>query len=159
MLCYNLQVTHSGLKVADDSPDELTQRACQSRCWLAGQRAAGQLHMRLATARGTSKQGAIRVHGGVRWRARGEPAGASYERRPNPGTCMHPYAWILSGAAAELVQCSNFIPNKESEKLLQIRTGLLIGCDRNPTIPRARIPDDRLLFKTQYRTASRTSIY
>ena len=46
-------------------------------------------------------------------------------------------------------------PNKESEKLLQIRTGFLIGWDRNPTIPRARIPDDRLLLKTLYITASR----
>ena len=59
---------------------------------------------------------------------------------------MHPYAWILSGESAELVQCSNFIPNKESEKLLQIRSCFLIGWDRNPTILRARIPDDRLLF-------------
>ena len=54
--------------------------------------------------------------------------------------------WIMSGADRELVECTKFIPNKESEKLLQIRTCFLIGLDRNPTIPRARIPDDRLLF-------------
>ena len=63
--------------------------------------------------------------------------------------------WIMSGADRELVECTKFIPNKESEKLLQIRTCFLIGLDRNPTIPRARIPDDRLLLKTLFRTASR----
>ena len=36
--------------------------------------------------------------------------------------------WILSGADRELVQCTNFIPNKESEKLLRIRTWNLINC-------------------------------
>ena len=55
--------------------------------------------------------------------------------------------WILSGADRELVQCTNFIPNKESEKLLQIRTWNLIGWGKNPTIPRARTPDDRLLLE------------
>ena len=36
--------------------------------------------------------------------------------------------WILSGADRELVQCAKFIPNKESEKLLRIRTWNLINC-------------------------------
>ena len=35
---------------------------------------------------------------------------------------IHASMWILSGADRELVQCTNFIPNKESEKLLRIRT-------------------------------------
>ena len=84
--------------------------------------------------------------------------GAAVEMGVVVGSCRSPNRfsiWILSGAAAELVQCTNFIPNNESEKLLQIRTCFLIGWDRNPTIPRAQIPDDRLLLKTLYRTASR----
>ena len=63
--------------------------------------------------------------------------------------------WIMSGADCELAECTKFKPNKESEKLLKIRTSFLIGWDRNPLIPRARIPDDRVLLKTLYRTASR----
>ena len=53
--------------------------------------------------------------------------------------------WILPVRRSRTLQYTKFIPNKESEKLLHIRTCFLIGWDRNPTIPRARIPDDRLL--------------
>ena len=35
--------------------------------------------------------------------------------------------WIMSGADRELAECTKFISNMESEKLLQIRTWNLIG--------------------------------
>ena len=40
--------------------------------------------------------------------------------------------WILSGADRELVQYTKFIPNKESENLLGIRTWNLINLNLTP---------------------------
>ena len=74
---------------------------------------------------------------------------------------------ILSGADRELVQCTKFIPNKESEKLLRIRTWNLINCHCLKTILyyyftptsshdlRADTPGSQSIF----RKSSRTNVY
>ena len=59
---------------------------------------------------------------------RGYVARASFSRASEPfKERWNVSMWILSGADRELVQCTNFIPNKESEKLLRIRTWNLIN--------------------------------